>query len=70
MGATYAGTGTIFALFSEAADRVELCLFADDGVENRIEVIESSAFQLHIDTGLQDQETGSQVSGWCDSLLH
>ena len=27
LGATFDGTGTNFALFSEVADRVELCLF-------------------------------------------
>ena len=40
LGATYDGSGTNFALFSEVADRVELCLFdADDqgGTETRIE---------------------------------
>ena len=31
LGATYDGVGTNFALFSEAAERVELCLFDDDG---------------------------------------
>ncbi|WP_157576164.1 glycogen debranching protein GlgX [Mycobacterium sp. GA-2829] len=31
LGATYDGFGTNFALFSEAADRVELCLFDADG---------------------------------------
>ena len=31
LGATYDGAGTNFALFSEAAERVELCLFDDDG---------------------------------------
>ena len=29
LGATYDGAGTNFALFSEVAERVELCLFAD-----------------------------------------
>ena len=29
LGATFDGSGTNFALFSEVADRVELCLFAD-----------------------------------------
>ncbi|MDT7790670.1 MAG: isoamylase, partial [Mycobacterium sp.] len=27
LGATYDGSGTNFALFSEAAEKVELCLF-------------------------------------------
>ena len=30
LGATWDGSGTNFALFSEVAERVELCLF-DDG---------------------------------------
>ena len=38
LGATFDGTGTNFALFSEAAERVELCLFDDDGDETRIEL--------------------------------
>ena len=31
LGATYDGAGTNFSLFSEVADRVELCLIARDG---------------------------------------
>ena len=30
LGATYDGAGTNFAIFSEVAERVELCLFDDD----------------------------------------
>ena len=33
LGATFNGSGTNFALFSEVAERVELCLFDDDGNE-------------------------------------
>ena len=33
LGATYDGGGTNFAIFSEVAERVELCLFDDDGKE-------------------------------------
>jgi isoamylase len=40
LGATFNGTGTNFALFSEKADKVELCLFDDKGVESRIELLE------------------------------
>jgi glycogen operon protein len=47
LGATYDGSGTNFALFSEAAERIELCLFDSDGVETRIEVRESAAFIWH-----------------------
>ena len=31
LGATFDGAGTNFALFSEAAERVELCLVDDEG---------------------------------------
>ncbi len=47
LGATYDGTGTNFALFSEVADRVELCLFDDAGVETRVELPERDAFVWH-----------------------
>ena len=47
LGATYDGGGTNFALFSEIADRVELCLFDDAGTETRIELPEREAFVWH-----------------------
>jgi glycogen operon protein len=47
LGATYDGTGTNFALFSEAADRVELCLFDEAGVETRVPLPERDAFVWH-----------------------
>jgi isoamylase len=47
LGATYDGTGTNFALFSEVAEQVELCLFDDAGAETRIEVAERDAFVWH-----------------------
>ena len=47
LGATYDGAGTNFALFSEAADSVELCLIADDGTETRVELREVDAFVWH-----------------------
>ncbi|MGY4857048.1 glycogen debranching protein GlgX [Cryobacterium sp. AP23] len=48
LGATYDGSGTNFALFSEAAERVELCLFDENGAETPVEVRESSAFVWHV----------------------
>ncbi len=48
LGATYDGSGTNFALFSSAADRVELCLFDDDGAETRVDVEESDAHVWHV----------------------
>jgi isoamylase len=42
-----AAVGTNFSLWSEAAERVELCLFDDDDNELRIEVTERSAQMWH-----------------------
>ncbi len=47
MGATWDGGGTNFAVFSENATRVELCLFDDDGRETRIEMRERRAMNWH-----------------------
>lgn len=47
LGATYDGVGTNFALFSEAAERVELCLFDDNGAETRVVLPEVDGFIWH-----------------------
>ncbi|AZI58212.1 glycogen debranching enzyme GlgX [Nakamurella antarctica] len=47
LGATYDGTGTNFAVFSEAAKRVQLCLFDADGVETQFDLTERDAFVWH-----------------------
>ncbi|NHC13922.1 glycogen debranching protein GlgX [Motilibacter deserti] len=47
LGATFDGAGTNFALFTEGADRVELCLFDRDGNETRIDLPEVDAFVWH-----------------------
>jgi isoamylase len=47
LGATFDGTGTNFSLFSEVAERVELCLFDDDGTETRLALPEVTAFVHH-----------------------
>ncbi len=47
LGATFDGTGTNFALFSEVADKVELCLFDDAGSETRLALEEVDAFSWH-----------------------
>ena len=46
LGAGYDGVGTNFTLFSEVADRVELCLF-DDGKEERVNVAEVDGYVWH-----------------------
>ncbi|TYK45954.1 glycogen debranching protein GlgX [Actinomadura decatromicini] len=47
LGATWDGTGTNFALFSEVAQRVELCLFDDSGRETRRDLPEVDGFVWH-----------------------
>ena len=55
LGATWDGWGTNFTLFSEVADRVELCLFADreagdegPAIEERVELTEVDGFVWHV----------------------
>ncbi|GAA4559756.1 glycogen debranching protein GlgX [Planotetraspora kaengkrachanensis] len=47
LGATWDGVGTSFSVFSEVAERVELCLFDDDGAESRIDLPEVDGFVWH-----------------------
>jgi isoamylase len=47
LGATFDGSGTSFALFSEVAERVDLCLFDAQGKETRVELTEVDAYVWH-----------------------
>ena len=47
LGATFDGTGTNFSLFSQVAERVQLCLIGDDGTETRVWMKEMDAFVWH-----------------------
>jgi len=47
LGASYDGIGTYFTLFSEVADRVELCLFDETGDEQRLDVKEADGYVWH-----------------------
>src|SRR5271154_3333359 len=47
LGATYDGAGTNFGLFSEVAERVELCLFDENGKETRVDLHEVDGFVWH-----------------------
>jgi glycogen operon protein len=47
LGATFDGTGVNFALFSEVAERVELCLIDDAGKETRVDLPEVDGFVWH-----------------------
>jgi isoamylase len=48
LGATFDGYGTNFAVFSEVADAVELCLYAADGTESRILMPEVDGYVWHV----------------------
>jgi len=65
LGATYDGGGTNFALFSEVAERVELCLFDDDGRETRVDLPEREALVWHgyIPRIVPGQRYGYRVHG-------
>ncbi|MCK9900829.1 glycogen debranching enzyme GlgX [Parafrankia colletiae] len=65
LGATFDGSGTNFAIFSEVAERVELCLFDPSGAERRIEMRERDAFVWHayLPTVLPGQRYGYRVHG-------
>ncbi|HUN31466.1 MAG TPA: glycogen debranching protein GlgX [Trebonia sp.] len=47
LGATWDGWGTNFALFSEVAEQVELCLFDSVGTESRVDLTEVDGFVWH-----------------------
>jgi isoamylase len=65
LGATFDGTGTNFALFSEAAEKVELCLFDEDGTETRIDVAAQDSYVWHcyLPTIQPGQRYGYRVHG-------
>ena len=47
LGASYDGVGTNFAIFSEIAEGVELCLLSADGAEERVPLREVDGFVWH-----------------------
>ena len=47
LGATYDGYGVNFSLFSEVAERVQLCLFDESGHETQVDLPERTAFCWH-----------------------
>ena len=70
MGATFDGGGVNFALLSEVAHTVEVCLIADDGIESRGELTEVDGHVWHgylpdIEPG---QRYGFRVHGPYDRL--
>ena len=65
LGATYDGAGTNFSVFSEVADKVELCLIGDDGTETRINLDEVDGYIWHcyLPTITPGQHYGFRVHG-------
>src|SRR6185436_2983454 len=57
--------GVNFALFSEVADKVEVCLIADDGAETRVDLTEVDGYVWHgyIPTIQPGQRYGFRVHG-------
>ena len=47
LGATFDGAGVNFAIFSEVADSIDLCLFDDAAAETRLTLPESTGFVHH-----------------------
>ncbi|HKI01864.1 MAG TPA: glycogen debranching protein GlgX [Thermoanaerobaculia bacterium] len=73
LGATYDGAGTNFSLFSEVAEKVELCLFDNQGQETRIELPEVTAFCWHgyLPNVVPGQRYGFRVHGpWSPDQGH
>ncbi|TCJ91536.1 glycogen operon protein [Dermacoccus sp. SAI-028] len=65
LGATFDGTGVNFAIFSEAAEKVFLCLVDDDMVETRIELTEVDGHVWHgyVPSVQPGQRYGYRVEG-------
>ena len=73
LGSSYDGAGTNFSLFSEVADRVELCLIGRDGGETRIELDEVDGYVWHayLPTISPGQRYGFRVHGpWDPAAGH
>lgn len=47
LGASYDGAGVNFALYSQVAHKVELCLFDENDVETRVEMTEQNSYVWH-----------------------
>ena len=73
LGATYDGSGANFSIFSEVAERVELCLFDADGTETRHDLPESTALCWHgyLPNASPGQRYGFRVHGpWDPAAGH
>ncbi len=65
LGAAYDGGGTNFSLFSEVAEKVELCLYDDGGHEERVvlDEIDASCWHGYLPSVAPGQRYGYRVHG-------
>ena len=65
LGATFDGTGTNFAVYSEVAERVELCLIGRRGKERRLELteVDGSVWHAYLPGVQPGQRYGFRVHG-------
>lgn len=70
LGASYDGAGVNFALYSQVAQKIELCLFDEHDAETRIEMTEQNSYVWHnYIPGLQPgQRYGYRVYGPYDPM--
>lgn len=65
LGATFDGNGTNFALFTEVAESVELCLFDSQGAETRVkmEEVDADIWHCYLPGIVPGQRYGYRVHG-------
>ena len=68
LGSTYDGAGTNFALFSDVAEKVELCLISAEGEETRIalEEVDAHIWHCYIPSIMPGQRYAYRVHGTFD----
>src|SRR5699024_1661054 len=79
LGSSFDGAGTNFAIFSDIAEKVELCLIDEDLGEVRIEMEEETAqiFHCYLPTVGSGQRYGYRIHGpydldiglWCEANM-
>ena len=61
LGATFDGAGTNFSLFSELAEKVELCLFDDAGKETRVDLPEENSQAIFARVKTQREQEARRI---------
>ena len=65
LGAIYDGTGTNFGVYSKNAEKIELCLFDDQGIETRYEMVkgENDVWNIYLPDIKPGQRYGFRAYG-------